>query len=641
MDRERWNKVNELFHAAVGRGAEQRSAFLAEACAGDVKLHEEVEALVAAHARAGEFIQRSAFTEAVEVLAGREAEQFAVGQQLGAYRIIREIGRGGMGAVYLAERADAEYEKRVAIKLIKRGMDTDAVLRRFRQERQILAALDHPHIARLLDGGTTADGLPFFVMEYVEGLPVDQFCDERKLNVTERLDLFRQVCAAVSYAHQRLVVHRDLKPSNILVTADGGPKLLDFGVAKIMHAGDEVETLQTATGLRLLTPEYASPEQLQGTHVTTLSDIYSLGVVLYELLSGQPPYRFTSRSPQDIAAAINTTGPEKPSAVVTRAVAPSDDTNKAAALVHERAATMSEGSIERLSRRLRGDLDNIVLMAMRKEPERRYASVDQFAQDIRRHLSGLPVIARRDTFSYRATKFIWRNKAANADYRRTLAVSHYNDGEILAKLDRTREALESYRQNLAIAQALMSADPQNEQYRGDVAFAHIRVGDMQAKLGDTTQALASYRQSLSLRATDVKADAANLWKRASLIEAHAKIAKTLAQMGNKAAALTACAETLALMEQTEIEPTNALFRIFSADTYTDLGAAYLSLAEGARAATGERRNMASTARDMYQRALDILEDMRRRCILSSADAANPQAIAAQLAKCVALLEHSD
>jgi tetratricopeptide (TPR) repeat protein/tRNA A-37 threonylcarbamoyl transferase component Bud32 len=277
-------------------------------------------------------------------------------QRVGPYVIEREIGRGGMGVVYLASRNDEHFRQRVAIKIVKRGFDTDAILERFRRERQIVANLDHPNIARLLDGGTTSDGRPFFVMEYVEGERIDAHCASQRLSVEAILRLFRQVCAAVQFAHQNLVVHRDLKPANIMVTADGIPKLLDFGIAKLLREdGTEATTRLTTTEGRLLTPAYASPEQLAGTRITTASDVYSLGVILWELLTGRVP----------------SARPAKPG--------------------------------------INGDIDNILLMALRHEPERRYASVGSLSEDLRRHLGGLPVSARGDTFRYRASKFVWRN----------------------------------------------------------------------------------------------------------------------------------------------------------------------------------------------------------------------------------------
>jgi eukaryotic-like serine/threonine-protein kinase len=374
---DRFQRCEELFHSARLLAGPEREALLTEACAGDLLLRGEVERLLAAHDRADAFID----TPALPRPAWSDPDESWPSRRVGPYQIVREIGRGGMGAVYLAERVDGQYEQRVALKLIKRGMDTAQVLARFRAERQILASLDHPNIARLLEGGSTDQGVPFFAMEYIEGEPIDGYAGRRGLSVEDRLQLFLQVCGAVAYAHQHLVVHRDIKPLNILVTPDGTPKLLDFGIAKVLQ--QDAEETSTVTGMRLLTPEYASPEQVEGRHATTVSDVYSLGVVLYELLTGRLPYRFRSRAPIDVVEAVRTTDPERPSAV---------------------------GGSEKLRRRLRGDLDTILLMALRKEPERRYPSVERLAADVRRHLDGLPVRARPDTFGYRAGKFVRRNR---------------------------------------------------------------------------------------------------------------------------------------------------------------------------------------------------------------------------------------
>jgi serine/threonine protein kinase/tetratricopeptide (TPR) repeat protein len=332
-----------------------------------------------------------------------------VERRIGAYRILRELGHGGMGTVYLAARADDQYQKRVAVKVI-RGLDTAEVVRHFRRERQILAGLDHPNIARLFDGGTTDDNLPYFVMEYVEGQPLDRFCDERKLSIEERLKLFQGVCAAVQYAHRNLVVHRDIKPHNILVTVDGSPKLMDFGIAKLLNpevAGEPI----TATDVAM-TPEYASPEQARGGPITTAADVYSLGVVLYELLTGHRPYKLTTHNTLEVLRAVCEEEPERPSTAVGRTgerMFPDGTTQKRTA---ESVSRTREGTPERLKRRLRGDLDNIVLMALRKEPQRRYASVEAFSDDIRRYLEGRPVTARKATASYRASKFVRRNRTA-------------------------------------------------------------------------------------------------------------------------------------------------------------------------------------------------------------------------------------
>jgi WD40 repeat protein/tRNA A-37 threonylcarbamoyl transferase component Bud32 len=316
-----------------------------------------------------------------------------------------------MGEVYLAKRADDEYQKRVAIKLIKRGMDTRAILHRFRQERQILAALDHPNIAKLLDGGTTEDGLSYFVMEYVQAVPIDVYCDAHRLSTVARLELFRTVCSAVHYAHQNLIVHRDLKPANVLITADGVPKLLDFGIAKILNPDPGSPAMEeTATVVRLMTPDYASPEQACGQKITTASDVYSLGVLLYELLTGHLPYGMATHGPHQIDRVMCEQEPEKPSAAISRIEEAWGANGPQTALTPELVSRTREGLPQKLRRRLTGDLDNIILMALRKEPSRRYASVEQFAEDIGRFLADRPVIARKDTVTYRGVKFVRRNK---------------------------------------------------------------------------------------------------------------------------------------------------------------------------------------------------------------------------------------
>jgi serine/threonine protein kinase/tetratricopeptide (TPR) repeat protein len=335
---------------------------------------------------------------------GGPGERPAVARRIGAYQVLRELGHGGMGTVFLAARADDQYQKRVAIKVVRGGAE---VIRLFRRERQILAGLEHPNIARLLDGGTTDDGLPFFVMEYVEGEPIDRYCDAHALSTHERLRLFQGVCAAVQHAHRNLAVHRDLKPGNILVTAEGIPKLLDFGIAKLVSPGTPGEGA-TATGLAM-TPAYASPEQARGGLVTTATDVYSLGVILYEILTGHRPYRLKSYEPLEVLRAVSEEVPEKPSTAVRRTdvtVLPDGTTGETTAVSVSRTR---EGTPERLRKRLRGDLDTIVMMALRKEPDRRYGSVEALSEDIRRYLEGLPIEARKGTVGYEAGKFVRRH----------------------------------------------------------------------------------------------------------------------------------------------------------------------------------------------------------------------------------------
>lgn len=324
--------------------------------------------------------------------------------RIGPYRALKELGRGGMGRVYLAARADEQYQQRVAIKVIRADVDRDEVVSRFRRERQILASLDHPNISRFLDGGATEDGRPYFVMEYVEGKAIDRYCDRQTLSIPERLKLFRQLCSAVEYAHRNLIVHRDIKPGNILVTAEGVPKLLDFGIAKLVNPGLSGEG-GTMTGLAM-TPEYGSPEQARGEPVTTVSDVYSLGVLLYLLLTGHLPYRFKTRQTLDVLRAVCEDEPDKPSTAVARA----GDAGGQGPTAEEVSRTR-DGSPEQLRRRLSGDLDTILLMALRKEPSRRYASVEALSEDLRRYLEGLPIKARKATISYRTGKFLRRNWA--------------------------------------------------------------------------------------------------------------------------------------------------------------------------------------------------------------------------------------
>jgi non-specific serine/threonine protein kinase/serine/threonine-protein kinase len=409
-----WARVEEIFLSALEREPGARPAHLAAACGGDARLRDEVESLLASHERAGSFIEAPAAAFAPGLLTdgpGGGAPSFA-GRHVGRYRIERELGRGGMGSVFLARRAD-DYEKRVAVKLIRGGPGDRLLLYRFLSERQILADLDHPNIARLIDGGAAEDGTPYLVMDYIEGVPVDEYCDRERLSTAARLRLFRDICAAVSYAHRNLVIHRDLKPSNILVTPDGTPKLLDFGIAKLLGPGGARSGAETATAARMMTPQYASPEQVRGANVTTASDIYSLGVMLYKLLTGHHPYSFKTLLPAEIERVICETDPQKPSAVVTR---PHEQTGEAGAATSRiTPETVGHARGERpaeLRRRLKGDLDAIVLTALRKEPERRYASAAQFAEDIRRHLEGRPVLAHKDSFNYRAAKFVRRNRAA-------------------------------------------------------------------------------------------------------------------------------------------------------------------------------------------------------------------------------------
>jgi len=374
----RGQRIEELFSQALRISAEDRDAFLAQACGGDEQLRRELTSLLLADEQAAAFLETPAAAFAPE---DRDLDLAETERSVGVYELLHEIGRGGMSTVWLAERADDQFRRQVAVKLIKRGMDSADVLRRFRAERQILAGLDHPNIACLYDGGTTESGRPYFVLEYIAGTAIDEDCARRGLGLAERLELFRTVCSAVAYAHRNLVIHRDIKPANILVTADGAPKLLDFGIARLLAPDPLQEAEATATLARLLTPQYASPEQLRGETLTTATDIYSLGVLLYKLLTGRLPYRLDGISPLAVERVLHAESP--------------------------RPSTVREGPFSRL---LEGDLDNIVLKAMHPEPARRYGSVELLAEDLRRYLAGLPVTAREDTLGYRLKKFLRRNR---------------------------------------------------------------------------------------------------------------------------------------------------------------------------------------------------------------------------------------
>ena len=396
MTPERWLHVKDLFNRALERDPAERAAYMAAEAREDRELLAEVQSLLSAHETAGESLERPAMDLKAQFPVD-ESTAPGIGRYVGPYRLLREVGWGGMGAVYEALREDEEFRKRAALKIVRREMASQAIFVRFRLERQILAGLDHPHIAALFDGGVTGDGRPWFAMEFVEGQPIDEYCRAQQLGVRERVSLFLEVCEGVEYAHRSLVVHRDLKPGNILVTADGRPKLLDFGIAKLV--GEEnaaAGSRLTRAGDLLLTPDYASPEQVRGGQITTATDVYSLGVILYELLAGTRPYQLEGRPLHDIVRTITDHEPPRPSDAIERT----------------EGSASAEGAGARLRRQLTGDLDSIVLMAIRKEPDQRYSSVGQLREDLQRYLDGHPVLARQGSTAYRLRKFVVRHAAA-------------------------------------------------------------------------------------------------------------------------------------------------------------------------------------------------------------------------------------
>jgi serine/threonine protein kinase/tetratricopeptide (TPR) repeat protein len=620
---ERWHEIKDKLDAVLKLAPEQRPAYLDQVSTADPELRRELESLIASHEQAGtDFLnvpppQAAADPSAPNNLNPDHREPM-IGRRLGTYEIVEQIGAGGMGEVYRAIRADDQYRKQVAIKLVRAGQNSDFVIRRFKNERQILASLDHPNIARLLDGGTTEEGVPYFVMELIEGQPITEYCDSRNLPIVERLKLFTSVCSAVQYAHQRLIVHRDIKPSNILVTHEGMPKLLDFGIAKIVDT-DSGTGPATLTIFRALTPGYASPEQVKGEPITTVSDVYALGVVLYELLTGQHPYSAPGSTPHQIARAVCEVDPEKPSTVVRR----TEGSPSPGGRTTVRSGTtvpLGESSADRLSKRLSGDLDNIVLMALRKEPERRYASVDKFAEDLRRHLANLPVFARKDTAGYRISKFVARHKAgvaataaaiiilivgivatlreaqiareqaSIARSQRARAEARFNDVRKLANslMFEVHDSIKDLpgstpARKLLVSRALEYLDSLSQEAKGDrslqreLAAAYEKIGDVQgmprqANLGDTVGAEESYRKALAIRESLAAADSKDQEVRRQLTPNYSKLSDLLWNKGDFKGAMEYSRKEITVAEALyQEDPTNPANRSLLAAYRMDYG----------------------------------------------------------------------
>lgn len=401
-----FHRAQEVYHRIMAHPPGERQAAIDRECGPNRDLAAEVRSLLE-FAEDDGFLDAPALGAPLPGLLPADSEDDLVGITLGPYTMLRRIDAGGMGVVYEAQRDDEHITQRVAIKVVKRGMDSEEVLRRFRAERRTLAALSHPGIARLLDAGVTPDARPYLVMEFVDGTPIDRYCAQHRLPIDDRVRLFRRVCDAVRAAHQSLVVHRDLKPSNILVTPEGEPKLLDFGIAKVLGPHSRAESV-TAPQFRRLTPEYASPEQIRGLPITTASDVYSLGVVFFEVLTGTRPYEFHTRSFEEIERVVCGTDPTRPSLAVTRPRTGAGDTTRGPTLAPGRTTPAGPDS-QRLSRTLRGDLDTIILACLHRDLTRRYASVDALVEDLDRYLTRLPIRARKDTIAYRTSKFVRRN----------------------------------------------------------------------------------------------------------------------------------------------------------------------------------------------------------------------------------------
>jgi eukaryotic-like serine/threonine-protein kinase len=583
MTPERWQQIKGVLDQALDLAPSERAALLDRVCATDSSLRKEVEVLLASDEEAGaEFLNEIRGLDLGPTVDpyGNSATIPAtpahnwIGRRIGPYKIVEQIGVGGMGEVYRAFRADDQYKKQVALKVVRGGQDSTFVVSRFRNERQILASLDHPNIARLHDGGTTEDGVLYFVMELIEGQPIDQYCIQHELSVPELLGIFLQVCSAVQYAHQRLIIHRDIKPGNILVASDGTPKLLDFGIAKILDTDAVAGGLEpTLTVFRVLTPGYASPEQVKGEPITTASDVYSLGVVLYELLTGRHPYRGLNSTPQEISRAVCEVEPEKPSSVVRRR---ETTENRRESRGLATTGKSLDDATEKRRKLLRGDLDNIVLMALRKDPQRRYVSVEQLAEDIRRHLGNLPVLARNDTIRYRTSKFVTRHRAGVtaaavvlvtllaaiaitarqaqiARRERARAEQRFNDVRTLANslIFEIHDSIQNLPgatvpRKLLLDRALQYLDSLARESSGDaslqreLAAGYLRIGAIQgstldASLGKSEDALASYKKAVAIREVVAKADPRNVSDQLNLAIARRSLARMLDSAGRPGA----------------------------------------------------------------------------------------------------------
>lgn len=577
MTPEEWQRVRPILESALELDSAKRPAFLEGACS-DPSLRREVESLIAVHEQAGTGMLNS---PALPDFGSRKEACFRLlpGKRIGVYEILEEIAQGGMGAVYRAIRADGEYKQQVALKIVRADLGAELTASRFRNERQILASLDHPNIAKILDGGTTADGLPYFVMELIDGLPITDYCDKHKMSVDARLNIFRTVCSAVHYAHQHLVIHRDIKPTNILITSDGAPKLLDFGIAKILDPSSLPENMtMTAVGLWMMTPEYASPEQLRGEAITTATDIYSLGLVLYELLTGRRAYRFPSRMPHEIARVVLESEPEKPSMAIRRAENAAEERQEKTAPIPELISSRRADSPEKLRRLLSGDLDNIVLKAIRKDARERYNSADQLSEDIRRHLEALPILARKSTVTYRCRKYVLRhklgvgatafvalallsattvalNQARIARANQLRAEQRFNDVRKLANslIFDVHDSIQDLpgstaARKLIVEKALGYIDSLAQESRDDLslqrelAAAYERIGNVQgyiygANLGDSAAALKSYQKTLAIRQALSKSQSATPGDAPALAQSYRTISETLWALGQTDSAL--------------------------------------------------------------------------------------------------------
>lgn len=614
-----WTQIKQSLATALDLDLSEREEYIVSLPA---EVRSEIESLLAFENEADDGMQLSAVEFSKEFA---EDGDSLIGHEFGPYRAVLELGLGGMGAVYLAERIDGKFEQKVALKLLKREMNTSELRRHFELEREILASLQHPNIARLLDAGTTDDRIPYFAMEYVDGVPIDDYANQNKLDLKARLELFRTVCSAVEYAHRNLVIHRDLKPSNILVTRDGVPKLLDFGISKIISKGYEPDSSATITQLGVMTPAYASPEQLRRESVTTLSDVYSLGVILFELLSNHRPFEAKEGNVHEIYSAVLNQDPPTPSSLATTdiphkpdASRPRSDQDVTEPIKNRntggRKTASTSASVSAHS--IRGDLDNIVLKALRKEPERRYESAGHLSQDVGRHMDGLPITARPNTLSYRAGKFIsrnrlgvgaasivilaviagviatlWQSRVAQAE--RARAEKRFNDVRVLAnsfileispKIENLPGSTPA--RQLLITRALEYLNSLSQekiddpQLRAELAKAYEKVGDVQGgpynpNIGDTTGAMSSYEKSLAIREELLSAEPTNIGLKGELAHLYRLVAQLHSTGADNALAVGFCEKAIEFQQAVvDNDPTNADARFSLGQIYRQRGILY-------------------------------------------------------------------
>ena len=643
MNTELWAQIREVFHAVVELPPAERASFLERSCP-DPAMRREVESLLKSHEDAGDLLEVPALKLCPDT-PKNDADDPWIGNSIGPYQVISRIGQGGMGTVYRAMRVDEHYVKQVAIKLVRAGFGGDQYLRRFKNERQIMASLDHPNIARLLDGGT-AKGVPYFVMEYIEGQRIDEYCDRLKLSTHERLKLFVHVCSAVQYAHQHLVVHRDLKPGNILITEEGVPKLLDFGIAKLLDPELFLQTTAlTMSQMKPMTPEFASPEQIRGEPVTTASDVYSLGVLLYRLLTGHSPYKLEGAPIHEVARAISESEPVRPSLVIDQVAEETGADGRAIKLTPETVSLTREGQPDTLRHRLEGDLDNILLKALRKEVARRYASVEQFAEDIQRHLDGLPVLARKDTIRYRTVKFVKRHRmgvaaaalvafsliagivatswqAHIARVEKAKAEERFNDVRQLANslifdVDNAIADLpgSTPARKILVTNAARYLDLLSKESKGDsalqreLAVAYRKLADVQGNqfrgnLGDTAGAMENYRKVVALRETIAAANPGNHTDQFALADSYRNLAQMLVLTGDLQGAIQHATKALSIITPiAKAEPTNFDVQDKTQDVYELLG--------DIQGGNGLSANLGNTdaALEYHRRAMEIAQSV--------------------------------